>query len=130
MTIDVFLNWLLSASGGGGLGVIGWQLVNWIDAHCPAFSLLRYDLKRAATFAIVAAFAAGVAAPLLLLADWLSVRAMPESPQAWVATLFEIGAYAVLSSQVAHGHEEAKREIAEREAWIQEVMRRGGQGQG
>ena len=109
MAIDIFLNWLLSASGGGGLGVIGWKLVNWISAHWPAFALLRYDLKRAASFGIVALFAAGLAAPLLLLADWLGVRAMPASPQVWVSTLFEIGAYAVLSSQVAHGAEEAKR---------------------
>jgi len=99
------LAWLLT---GGGIGVCGWWLVSVIETHWLWFAGLRYDHKRYFSFVIVGLFAAPLAIGLIYLAGWLGALAMPATPQLWVSTVFEITAVAILSSQGAHGAQEAK----------------------
>lgn len=108
LTIEALVAWLLPGSSGCGLGVLGWWLVNVIARSWPWFDTLRYDLKRVLSFLIVGLFAVVAGAAVLIWAAWLGLRALPATPQEWNTVLFGIAAAAIMTSQAAHGVQQAR----------------------
>jgi hypothetical protein len=116
MTLFEFLAWLL---GSGGIGVLCSRLLEWLDERWAAFSGLRPDLKRLATFAMTAVTASALGVIALLVQQWAGGEAAPITAQDWVSRLFELAAAAIITSQVTHAsRQQTKRVEAEKnERW-------------
>ena len=117
MTLIEFIGWLLAS---GGVGYLCSHLLTWVSTYWPAFAALRPDLKRLASFALIAGTASIIGALLILLEAWMGYEAVPATAQLWVERLFVIASTAVVSSQVAHAStQETARRVALAE-WQQE----------
>lgn len=119
MTLIEFIGWLLAS---GGVGFLCSHLLTWVSTYWPWFANLRPDLKRLASFALIAGTASIIGALLILLEAWMGYEAVPQTAQLWVERLFVIASTAVISSQVTHAstNETARREAlsrAEQEEW-------------
>ena len=117
MTLIEFIAWLLAS---GGVGYLCSRLLEWVTTYWPQFTALRPDLKRLASFALIAGTASIIGALLILLEAWMGYEAVPATAQLWVERLFVIASTAVVSSQVAHA---SRQETERREAlaeWQQE----------
>lgn len=116
MTLIEFIAWLLAS---GGVGYLCSHLLTWVSTYWPWFAALRPDLKRLASFALIASTASIIGALLILLEAWMGYEAVPQTAQLWVERLFVIASTAVVSSQVAHAsrNEAARREAEEEARW-------------
>ena len=117
MTLIEFIAWLLAS---GGIGWLCSRLLEWVTTYWPQFAALRPDLKRLASFALIAGTASAIGALLVLLQAWMGYEALPATAQLWVEKLFMIASTAIVSSQVVHA---SRTETARREAltkWQQE----------
>ena len=113
MTLIEFIAWLLAS---GGVGYLCSHLLEWVSTYWPWFAALRPDLKRLASFALIAGTASIIGALLILLEAWMGYEAVPATAQLWVERLFVIASTAIVSSQITHGvrQETVRREEAER----------------
>jgi len=116
MTLLEFIAWLL---GSGGVGYLCSHLLAWVSTYWPWFAALRPDLKRLASFALIAGTASSIGALLILLQAGMGYEPVPATVQAWVERLFVIASTAVVSSQVAHAsrNERERREAEEEARW-------------
>lgn len=110
MTLIEFIAWLL---GSGGVGYVCSRLLEWCDTYWVWFKDLRADLKRLATFTMIAGTATLIGTLAIVLESYMNYAAIPETPQAWIERLFVIAATAIVSSQVTHA---SRVETARREA--------------
>lgn len=114
MTLFEFIGWLLAS---GGIGWLCSHLLAWVSTYWPAFAALRPDLKRLASFGLIAGTASIIGSLLILLQAWMGYEAAPATAQVWVERLFMIASTAVVSSQVTHAStNEAARRAAEEDA--------------
>lgn len=117
MTLIEFIGWLLAS---GGVGFLCSHLLTWVSTYWPWFAALRPDLKRLASFALIAGTASIIGALLILLEAWMGYEAVPATAQLWVERLFVIASTAVISSQVTHASRQETARRVELAKWQQE----------
>ena len=105
MSLEQALAWLL----GGGLGVIAFALLVYLEPRWPWFRTLAFDAKRAVSCAFAGLVGIVGGALALLLSIWMGYHPPPGSKQEWVALLMALAIGSAMISQQGHGISQQKK---------------------